>query len=90
VKFQSFALPEFWRCYNLLPISTQSLADAKYELFDHDPFHPSLALKQKGNVWTVDIGRSYRGAIAYRTGDEFHWFWIGSHEAYNKLLPRVK
>jgi hypothetical protein len=46
-------------------------------------------LKQKGEVWTVDVGRSYR-AIAYRTGDKFHRFWIGSHEAYNKLLRRVK
>jgi hypothetical protein len=32
----------------------------------------------------------WAGAIAYRTGEEFHWFWIGSHEAYNKLLRRVK
>ena len=68
---------------------TRVLADAKYALFELEPFHPSLGLQQKGEVWTLDVGRSYR-AIAYRTGDEFHWFWIGSHEAYNKLLRRVK
>jgi hypothetical protein len=53
-----------------------------------DPYHPSLALKQKGWVWTADIGRSYR-AIAYREGNDFHRLWIGTHEAYNELLARV-
>jgi len=89
VSFRSFALPEFWKCYGALPDNTQALADAKFALFEQAPFHPSLGLKQKGEVWTVDVGRSYR-ALAYRAGDEFHWFWIGSHEAYNKLLRRVK
>ncbi|MCX6626448.1 MAG: hypothetical protein NTW28_02285 [Candidatus Solibacter sp.] len=89
MSFRSFALPEFWKCYHRLPENTQALADAKYALFELEPYHPSLALKQKGEVWTVDVGRSYR-AIAYRNGDDFHWFWIGSHEAYNKLLRRVK
>ena len=89
MSFRSFALPAFWKCYDALPENTQALADAKHALFEQEPFHPSLGLKQKGEVWTVDVGRSYR-AIAYRTGDEFHWFWIGSHEAYNKLLRRLK
>jgi hypothetical protein len=87
VSFQSFALPEFWKCYESLPANVRVLADAKFALFQSEPFHPSLALKQKGEVWTVDIGRSYR-AIAYREGNDFHWFWIGTHEAYNNLLPR--
>ena len=89
MSFLSLALLEFWKCYGRLPENTRALADGKYALFELEPFHPSLGLQQKGEVWTVDVGRSYR-AIAYRTGDEFHWFWIGSHEAYNKLLRRVK
>ncbi len=89
MSFRSFATAEFWKCYDGLPEYVQALADAKHALFDRQPFHPSLGLKQKGEVWTIDVGRSYR-AIAYRTGDEFHWFWIGSHETYNKLLRRVE
>ena len=73
MSFRSFALPAFWKCYGALPENTKALADAKYALFEQEPFHPSLGLQQKGGVWTVDVGRSYR-AIAYRTGDEFHWF----------------
>jgi len=66
----------------------QGQADDKFDLFNEDPHHPSLGLKKKGEVWTVDIGRSYR-AIAHRQGNDFYWFWIGSHESYNKLLGRV-
>ena len=49
----------------------RALADAKFALFEGDPFHPSMALKQKGEVWTADVGRSYR-AIAHREGNNFH------------------
>jgi hypothetical protein len=49
----------------------------------------SLGLQQKGRIWTVDVGRSWR-AIAIRKDNTFHWFWIGSHEAYNKILRRFR
>ncbi len=89
MRFRSYAVQEFWDCYGRLPESIQSLADKKYALFQENPFHPSLSLQQKGEVWTVDIGRSYR-ALAWRQGNVFHWYWIGSHEAYNKLLRRER
>jgi dihydrofolate reductase len=88
LSFRSFALPEFWKSYESLPEKIQRIADRKFALFEQNPFHPSLALKQKGEVWTA-VGRSHR-AIAYRDGNDFHWFWIGSHETYNSLLHRVK
>jgi hypothetical protein len=82
-------LPEFWKRYAELPLEVREAADKKYALFARDPFHPSLGLEHKGDVWTADIGRSYR-AIANRDGNDFHWFWIGSHEAYNKILRRSR
>jgi hypothetical protein len=48
-----------------------------------------LGFAPKGEVWTVEIGRGYR-AIARQRGDDYYWFWIGTHEAYNKLLRRLK
>ena len=87
MSFRSFAPPEFWKCCDALPKNVQVLADDKFHLFERDPFHQSLGLQQKGGVWTVDVGRSYR-AVAYREGNDFHWFWIGSHEGYNNLLRR--
>ena len=89
MSFRSLALADFWKAYEQLPGPVRDLADKKFALFERDPFDPSLGLQQKGKVWTVDIGRSYR-AIARRENNNFHWFWIGSHEAYNKLLRRLK
>ena len=50
MSFLSLALPEFWKCYDRLPENTRALADAKYALFELEPFHPSLGLQQKGEV----------------------------------------
>jgi hypothetical protein len=89
MAFNSFASERFWQLYRELPSNVQHLADKQYELFRKDPFHPSLHLKEVGEVWSVRIGRSHR-AIGYRDGDSFYWAWIGSHEAYNKLLRRIR
>jgi len=60
-----------------LPREIQELADKQYELFREDPFHPSLQVKQVGEMWTVRVGRSHR-AITCRDADAFYWVWIGS------------
>lgn len=86
---RSFLTPRFRKLYGGLPQGVQRLADQKYQLFQQDPFHPSLEFQAKGKVWTVAIGRSYR-AIARRFGNDLHWVWIGSHEDYNNILRRLK
>jgi hypothetical protein len=70
MAFQSFASERFWQLYSELPVEVQRLADKQYELFQENPFHPSLHLKHVGEVWTVRVGRSHR-AIGYREGDVF-------------------
>jgi len=65
------------------------LADEKHRIFRSNPFHPALEFQVKGKVWTVAVGRSYR-AIARRVDDDLYWVWIGSHEAYNNILQRLK
>jgi hypothetical protein len=88
-RFRSLATARFWKLFEDLPVEIQDLAFKKYQLFKRDPYHPSLGLKAKGKVWTVDIGRSYR-AIALRSENTLSWFWIGSHEDYNSVLRRVR
>ena len=46
--------------------------------------HPSLGFQKKGGVYTVEVGRSYR-AIARERDGEYYWFWIGTHEEYNRF-----
>ena len=86
---RSFRTSSFRKLFDDLPQGIQRLANQKYQLFRQDPFHPSLEFQQKGTVWTVAIGRSYR-AVARRRGDELYWVWIGSHEDYNHMLTRLK
>ena len=79
---RSFLTPSFRKLYADLPGKVQRLARVKYGLFMRNPYHPSLEFQAKGKVWTV--------AIARRVDNDLHWVWIGSHEAYNHLLGRLK
>ena len=88
MEIVSYTHPSFWKCYKKLPKEIQKLADKKFSLFRSNPFHPSLGFAQKGNVWTVDVGLHHR-AIAWRENESVIWFWIGSHEGYNKLMNRL-
>ena len=89
MPFRSFASERFWKFCEQQPAEVQHLADKQFQLFNEDPFHPSLHLKQVREVWTARVGRSHR-VIGYREGEIFRWGWIGSHEDYNKLLNRLK
>jgi hypothetical protein len=88
LNFTSHASQQFWALYNSLPEQVQEQARKQYELFAEDPFHPSLRLKPVGSFWSVRISRSYR-ALGARRGDQFFWFWIGSHADYEKLIFRL-
>ena len=80
----SRALKSFWRCYEQLPAHSQKLADKNFALFKANPRHPSLGFSKKGAVYTVEIGRSYR-ALAREHNGHYYWFWIGTHEDYNRV-----
>lgn len=80
----SHALKSFWRCYDLLPAHIQKLADKNFALFKASPRHPSLGFSKKGAVYSVEIGRSYR-ALARKRNGHYYWFWIGTHEEYNRF-----
>jgi hypothetical protein len=80
------ALPQFWQRYRLLPDPLRRLADKNFELLKTNPHHPSLHLKKVGeDLWSVRVGKDFR-ALARSRADGLHWFWIGSHAEYEKLL----
>lgn len=76
----------FWRLYEELPAAVQRLADKSFQLLKADPRHPALRFKKIGQVWSVRVGAHYR-ALATVEEDAYLWFWIGSHEEYDRLLP---
>lgn len=64
----------------------QRLADKDFELLKANPRHPSLHFKRIGELWSVRVGAHYR-ALATEDDDGYVWFWIGSHDDYDRLLP---
>jgi hypothetical protein len=85
--FTSHARKSFWDCYDALPIDIRREADKQFALFENDPWHPSLRLKEIRGLWSVRISISHR-AVARRRDDTFYWFWIGDHPGYERLISR--
>lgn len=81
------ATPNFWYRYRLLPADIRDLADRCYELLKENPHYPSLHFKKVGKLWSVRIGSNYR-ALAIKVESDLVWFWIGSHDEYDRLLQR--
>lgn len=81
------ASARFWRCYETLPPEVRTLADKNFELLKRDPAHPSLQFKLlgRGKLYSVRVGLHYR-ALGLPRGDGVHWFWIGTHAEYDRLV----
>jgi hypothetical protein len=80
--------PSFWRAYDTLDPRWKTAARKSYQHFTDDPGHPSLRFKKLAGhdrVWSVRINDSVR-ALAERDGDTVIWFWIGSHNDFDKLF----
>ena len=78
--------PRFWKHFDALPPSVQKLAREKYALWKLDPRHPSLQFEERRDgICVVRIGAHYR-SVGVREGDVVAWFWIGTHEEYNRFL----
>jgi len=80
-----FASPEFWELYRALPQSVRDLAARNFSFLKNNPRHPSLHMKKAGHYWSVRVGLHYR-AVAVEVPEGLLWFWVGSHEDYNKLM----
>jgi hypothetical protein len=85
VNFHSRTFARFWQRYDEVPAQIQRQADKQYALFQDNPLHPSLHLKAVGPFWSVRVSGSHR-ALAVRQDDIFHWFWIGPHDEYEKII----
>ena len=79
------ASKRFWRYFSELPPELQQLARDNYELLKSDHHHPSLHFKRIGKYWSVRVGLSCR-AVGVDSTDGILWFWIGSHEEYDRLF----
>ena len=80
----------FWLCFDSLPFSVQKIARKNFELLKGNEKHPSLHFKRiGGELWSVRVGRNYR-ALGVNEPDVVLWFWIGTHNEYDKILARKR
>ncbi|ABQ92704.1 ParE family toxin-like protein [Roseiflexus sp. RS-1] len=85
---KSAALPSFWTAYVSLEEDIKRSTRKAYRLWAQSPFHPSLHFKcinREENVWSVRVTRGYR-ALGILEGDTMTWFWIGSHDDYERFF----
>ena len=75
----------FWQAYRDLPRGIQISADEAFALFERNPHHPSLSFKRVGPYWAARITQSHR-ALAVEIPEGLLWFWIGSHDEYERLI----
>lgn len=84
---KSATLPSFWTNYRQLDSSVQKAAQKAYQLWEENPFHPSLHFKcinSEEGIWSVRVSRSHR-ALGVLEGDTVTWFWIGNHDDYERF-----
>jgi hypothetical protein len=71
-----------------LPDAVKAQARKSYRLWKSDPSHPSLHFKRIHNheaMYSVRVSKGWR-ALGILMGDTIHWFWIGSHAEYDRLI----
>jgi len=81
------ASAKFWRCYESLPFEVRVLADKNFKLLKSDSSYPSLQFKLLGGgrLYSARVGLHYR-ALGLPRDDGVHWFWVGTHAEYDRLV----
>jgi hypothetical protein len=85
---KSAVLSSFWDAYSSLDESVKQRARKAFRLWIENPFHPPLRFKcinVSENIWSVRVTLGYR-AIGVWEGDTVTWFWIGSHDDYERYF----
>jgi hypothetical protein len=81
----------FRKLFAALPESVREQARQAYRYFRENPQHPSLQFKRvhpTKPIYSARVTLDYR-VLGVRADDEIVWFWIGSHDEYDKLIGRM-
>ena len=75
----------FREAFKALSPEIQRRARRAYNLWRENPNLPGLRFKRVGDEVSIRVGRDYR-ALGILKGDTVHWYWIGRHDEYERLL----
>jgi hypothetical protein len=82
---------KFRALFVLLPETIKAQAKEAYQQFKKDSYHPSLQFKRVHSnkpIYSVRVNMDYR-AVGVIKDNKIVWFWIGSHNVYDKLLRKL-
>ncbi len=82
---------QFRKQLALLPEDAQEQAHKQYRLFKQNPQHNSLQFKSVHPslpIYSARVSKGYR-AVCKRDEKGVLWFWIGTHDEYDKLLSQL-
>lgn len=82
-----FATRSFWENYEQLPPNIQKMADDYYDHLKSNLRHPSLHFKKIGKYRSVRVGFHHR-ALAVEISEGLLWFWIGTHDEYQRMIKK--
>lgn len=80
----------FRRAFAALPEDVRGQARRAYAQFRFNPGHPGLRFRQvhaTRAIYSARVGLHYR-AVGVVANDEIVWFWIGSHDDYERLIAQ--
>jgi len=88
-RMNSATTPRFRQAFSDLPVKTQRRARKAFHLWRQNHSHPSLHFKKVGKIWSARVDDNYR-ILAHVIGDTAHWFWIGPHQEYERLISQSR
>lgn len=83
----------FRALYDALPERVRRDVDAAYVRFATDPNYPGLNFERiqgvKAPLFSARVSEQYRVLGRGGGSDTVVWFWIGTHQEYDKLLESI-
>jgi len=79
------------KLYKKLPVDIRKIAKKQYKIFKINPYHASLHFKRVHSnqpIFSVRITYNFR-VLGILTDNVIIWFWIGSHNEYDKMIKNI-
>lgn len=84
----SYINQKWKKLYRDLPLEIRQIAKKQYKIFKENPYHASLHFKRVHSnkpIFSARINTNYR-TIGIIDENNIIWFWIGSHDDYERML----
>lgn len=87
----SYLNEDFIKHFGKLPERIKNHARQAYRQWKENPYYPGLQFKRVHRskpIYSVRVSIGWR-ALGYKKNNSILWFWIGSHESYNKIISQL-